>query len=149
MTLIRSVIRISLATGIACLLSVCKNGNPVEPVEPVPTELEGSWSGMNKDGIDQTQWTYTMTLDSIVIVGTLYDTETTRYRGSFILDTTVVPRAITIAIGESSDATATGKTIPAIYQLSGNILEISGNAPGSNRPAALSEGPVISLIDTN
>lgn len=149
MSLFQRVVRISLATGLACLLSVCKNGSPVEPANPVPTELEGSWSGTNKDGIDQTNWTYTMKLDSIVIVGTLYETETVRYRGSFILDTTVVPRAITITIGESSDATAIGKTIPGVYRLSGNILDISANAPGSNRPASMAEAPVIGLMNNN
>lgn len=145
MSLARRIKGISLAAGLACLLSLCKNGSPVETADPIPTELEGSWSGMNKDGIDQTYWTYTMTLDSIVIDGN----GTVRYRGSFILDTTVVPRAITITIGESIDAADTGKTIPAVYRLSGNILEITANAPGSSRPASLSEAPVISLIDNN
>ena len=147
MSLFQRIIRLSLAAGVAGLLSVCEKENPVGQTDPVPTEteLEGSWSGTNKNGIDQTYWTYTMTLDSIVIDGN----GTVRYRGSFTLDTTVVPRAITITIGASADAAAIGKTIPAVYQLSGNILEITANAPGSNRPATLSEAPVISLIDNN
>ncbi|MBN1306449.1 MAG: hypothetical protein JXA18_00930 [Chitinispirillaceae bacterium] len=145
MSLFRRVVVISLAAGLACLLSVCESGSPAAPADPVPTELEGSWSGMNKDGIDPTFWTYTMTLDSIVIDGD----GTIRCRGSFILDSTVVPKTITITIGEAADPAHTGKTIPALYHLSGNILEITANAPGSPRPASLSAAPVISLINNN
>lgn len=150
MSLVREVASIVLAAGVVCLLLVCEKGNPAAPpaTDPVATELEGTWLGTNKDGIDQTLWTYTMILDSIFITGMLLDSETA-YRGTFTLDTTLVPRTITITIGESSDASAIGKTIPALYQVSGNILEITANAPGSSRPASMAEAPVISLIDNN
>ncbi|MBN1128515.1 MAG: hypothetical protein JXA71_05990 [Chitinispirillaceae bacterium] len=136
---------ISLTAGTMGLLSVCQKQNPVAPVNPVPTELEGSWSGMNKDGLDPTFWTYTMKLDSIVIDGD----GLMRYRGSFTLDTTVSPRWITITVMEAADRAEKGKTIPALYQLSGNILEITANAPGSYRPASMDAAPVISLIDND
>jgi uncharacterized protein (TIGR03067 family)/uncharacterized repeat protein (TIGR02543 family) len=109
----------------------------------LPSELEGTWDGMNDNGIDQTQWTYTMALDSISIDADAQE----KYRGTFTLDTTVSPRHIDIAISESSTASSVGKKISALYRLSGNIMKITANDPGSSRPETLdSPTPAITLI---
>jgi uncharacterized protein (TIGR03067 family) len=108
-----------------------------------PSELEGTWSGTNMDGIDQTQWTYTMALDSIDIQADASE----KYSGTFTLDTSVSPRHIDIVITKSTLASDVGKTMPALYKLSGNILQITANAPGSPRPSNMDPPvPVIELI---
>ena len=131
--------------GTTILIS-CESEGPVGPSgDPVATELEGSWSGMNMDGLDYTFWTYSMHLDSIVIDGD----GTVQYRGIFTVDTSVNPRLIDINITWAADAAQAGKSIPALYQMSGNILQITANKPGSSRPTLMSDAPVISLIDNN
>ncbi|MBN1130421.1 MAG: hypothetical protein JXA71_15620 [Chitinispirillaceae bacterium] len=145
MSLFRRMLIGLLTAGTLCLLAVCQKENPVGPTVPVATELEGSWSGMNKDGIDQTFWTYTMKLDSIII-----DADgVVRYRGTFTVDTTAAPRHIDLRIIDAREALPTVTTIPGLYNLSGNILEITANAPGSPRPASMDAAPVISLINNN
>ena len=128
--------------SLCSMLVSCKNDNPVKPPVQVKTELEGSWTGMNKDGIDQTQWMYILTLDSIVIDADAQE----KYRGSFTLDTTTLPRRIDIRVTKSSISSNVGKTIQALYSLSANILTITANDPGSPRPASMDAAPVISLI---
>ena len=113
------------------LVIFCKSSNPVNTPAPVKTELEGTWVGTNKDGIDQTQWTYTMRLDSIIILADAIE----KYRGAFTLDTAVSPRQINSIITKSSTSSEVGKNIPALYIISGgNILLITANRPGSQRP---------------
>jgi uncharacterized protein (TIGR03067 family) len=123
------------------MLVSCKNDNPVNSPVPVKTELEGTWDGTNMDGIDQTQWTYTMALDSVFIDAG--DQE--KYRGAFALDTSAAPRHIDISVTKSAVAADIGKKIPALYNLSGNILQITANGPGSQRPASMDAAPVLKL----
>jgi len=122
----------------------CKNNsNPASPPVPVKTELEGTWVGNNTDGIDQTVYTYTMALDSIRV-----DTNSIeKFRGTFTLDSAALPKQINIVITKSATASDVGKTIQALYILSVNILKITANGPGSQRPPNLdSPVPVISMI---
>jgi uncharacterized protein (TIGR03067 family) len=125
-----------------CIIFVsCKSNNPVNSPIPVKTQLEGTWDGTNMDGIDQTQWTYAITLDSIAIDADAQE----KYRGFFTLDTTTLPRHIDITITKSVVGSDVGKKIPAIYNLSGNIVQITANGPGSQRPASMDAAPVLKL----
>jgi hypothetical protein len=131
-----------LMTASITLIS-CKSTNPVKPSVPVKTVLEGTWVGRNRDGIDQTEYTYKMAFDSIYI-----DTNTLeKYRGTFTLDTTMSSRQINIIVTKSSTNSDVGKKIPALYTISGgNILLITANSPGSQRPPNMdSPVPVLSL----
>jgi uncharacterized protein (TIGR03067 family) len=134
---------IAFLTTTIILLSCKNNGNPASPPVPVKTELEGTWVGNNTDGIDQSVYSYTMALDSIRI-----DTNSIeKFRGIFTLDTATLPKQINIVITKSATASNVGKTIPALYILSGNILKITANGPGSQRPPNMdSPVPVISMI---
>jgi uncharacterized protein (TIGR03067 family) len=124
-------------------LSCKNNGNPASPPVPVKTELEGTWVGNNTDGIDQTSYTYIVALDSIIV-----DTNSIeKFRGTFTLDTATSPKQINMLVTKSAMVSDVGKTIPALYILSGNILKITANGPGSQRPPNLdSPVPVISMI---
>jgi uncharacterized protein (TIGR03067 family) len=118
----------------------CKSSNPASAPAPVKTELEGTWEGMNMDGIDQTQWTYIMALNSIIIQADALE----KYCGTFTLDTLASPRHIDIVISKSATVSDAGKTIPGLYNLSGNILQITANGPGSQRPSKID--PPVSVI---
>ena len=72
-----------------------------------------------------------MRLDSIIILADAIE----KYRGAFTLDTAVSPRQINSIITKSSTSSEVGKNIPALYIISGgNILLITANGPGSQRP---------------
>jgi uncharacterized protein (TIGR03067 family) len=128
------------ALFLGMLVISCKSSNPVNAPAPVKTELEGTWEGTNMDGIDQTQWTYIMALNSIIIQADALE----KYRGTFTLDTSASPRHIDIVISKSATASDAGKTIPGLYSLSVNILQITGNGPGSQRPSNMD--PPVSVI---
>lgn len=130
------IIIILMIEGIS--LISCKSSNPVNPPVPVKTELEGTWDGANTDGIDQTLWTYIIHLDSIDVQADAVE----KYRGIFTLDMAASPKQINIVVTKSATASDMGKTIPALYILSGNILKITANGPGSQRPPNL-DSPVL------
>lgn len=135
-----------LITGL-CFFSIffsCKNSNPVNSPAPLKTELEGSWAGTNMDGIDQTQWTYVIKLDTISIQADSIE----KYHGIFTLDTASAPKQITIRITKGTAASDEGKSIPALYNLSGNILIITANAPGSARPSSMDSAPELKLTNS-
>ena len=132
---------IFLMMGISALIS-CKSSNPVNPQVPVKTQLEGTWTGTNMNGTDQTFYTYKMAVDSIFVSADSSE----MYRGTFTLDTVALPAQITILITKSDSASYVGKTIPAIYVLSGNVLEITANNPGSSRPTSFDSGEILKLF---
>ena len=120
----------------------CKSSNPVNPKVPVKTQLEGTWTGTNMNGTDQTLYTYKMAVDSIFVSADSNE----MYHGTFTLDTVALPAQITILITKSDSASYVGKTIPAIYVLSGNVLEITANNPGSSRPTSFDSGEILKLF---
>ena len=124
----------------AAFFSCKSNSNPINPPIPVTTQLEGTWAGKNTDGIDPTNYTYKIHLDSIIDSADGVE----KYRGTFTLDTAISPTQINIIITKSDSASWLGKTILALYTLSGNVLLITNNNPGSERP--LSIDPPTSVI---
>jgi uncharacterized protein (TIGR03067 family) len=109
---------------------------------PVPTQLEGTWEGVNRNGSDQTQWKYIMINDSITILAD----SVMKIRGIFSIDTMANPKTIDIAIVNSSNAAYVGKRILGLYDLAGNVLNITATDPATPRPASMSAAPVLGLF---
>ena len=124
------------------LVLSCKDSNPVSHTSEVPTQLEGTWSGVNRNGIDQMVWTYIMKNDSITIKAD----SLMRYRGTFCVDTAASPATIDIAITQSSITAYAGKKILGLYVLAGKVLNITANDPGTARPDSLGAAPVLGLF---
>jgi uncharacterized protein (TIGR03067 family) len=114
-----------------------KKSNPVTP-PPVATELQGTYSGSLSGNtvFDTTSWIFTFATDTVTVKHAVGQDTTVPINGVFSLDTAVTPNQITIHILHSS-IYAVGSTDSAIFSLSGNVLKISANAPGTARPAAL------------
>jgi uncharacterized protein (TIGR03067 family) len=141
MKLLKTVCIITVAVALGMMVISCKSSNPASAPVPVKTELEGTWEGMNMDGIDQTQWTYIMALTTIIIQADAVE----KYHGTFTLDTVPSPRHIDIIVTSGATASDAGKTIPGLYNLSGNILQMTANVPGSQRPMSMDAAPVLKL----
>ena len=121
----------------------CKDHNPEKPPVAGPTELEGTWLGRNIDGIDQTDRTYVFSTNTVVIDSNAVETDS----GTFSLDTMTSPKSIDIHVLRSPNSQDAGKTILARYNLSANVLEITANAAGSQRPDSMaSPVPVLRLL---
>ena len=115
--------------GFACLvITACNDSNPSKPPVAGPTELEGTWSGTNTDGIDQTAWVFVFSTNTVSIktINLIDTTET--IGGTFSLDTTASPKSISIHVLRSPGSTQrVGKTILGSYVLSANVLTITAN----------------------
>jgi uncharacterized protein (TIGR03067 family) len=119
--------------------------NPVPP-DPTPTILEGSWSGTSEayTGTVVFKFENNTVVASVDTCGGGSPCVQELYRGTFSLDTLAEPDQIDIVIKQSDISKYKGKTIRSLFILNANVLILSADEPGADRPTEMTN--ILSLF---